>query len=94
VGVSASDASVLREAGIGPGVDPRIKKLDLQIEGLREARRLLADAMHILRWGWWRGRESSHHGIHALSGAREKIGRDLRKLKAERAELEERIELP
>ena len=70
------------------------KRLDDQIEGLRDARRLLADAQHITRWGWWKGRESSYHALHAIACAREKIGRDLKKLRIEREALEERLWLP
>lgn len=92
--MSAADTAVLAAVGIGPGPDPRIAKLDEQIEGLRDARRLLADAQHVARWRWWSGREWSHHTVHAIASAREKIGRDLKKLKVERAELDERLELP
>ena len=77
-----------------PVPDSRIKRLDDQILGLRDARRLMAEAQRIGHWHYSAGRESSRHTIHAISSAREKIGRDLKKLKAERAGLEEKLWLP
>ena len=77
-----------------PVPDPRIKRLDDEILGLRDARRLMAEAQRIGHWHYSAGRESSRHTIHALAGARERIGRELKKVRAARAELEERLWLP
>jgi hypothetical protein len=85
-------SSLTPRPNAAPSLSPEAlkrKRLDDEIDGLRDARRLLADAQHITRWGCWRGRESSHHALHAIASAREKIGRDLKKLRIERAALEE-----
>jgi hypothetical protein len=79
---------------VPPVHNPRLVELDLKIDGLRDARRLLADAQHVARWGWWSGRDSSKHALHAIASARERIGRDLKKLKIERAGLEEEVWMP
>lgn len=71
-----------------------LEKLDAQIDGLRAARRLLADAQHVALWGYWAGREPSRHAVHAIASARDRIGRDMKKLKIERAALSETAWLP
>jgi hypothetical protein len=89
----SADAAVLREAGIGPGVDPHIAKLDEEIDGLRTAGRLMGEAQRCARFHYWSGR-SSAVAIHAIAGARARLAREVKKLKAARFELEERIFLP
>lgn len=86
-----NSAALLADA---PAPDPRLVELDLRIDGLREARKILAEGQSVARWHWWSGRASSRITVAAIASARERIGRDLKKLKVERAGLEEKVWMP
>lgn len=86
------DEAVLRVVS-PPAPDPRLAQLDEQIAGLRTAGRLMGEAQGCARFHYWSGR-SSAVALHAIASARSRLAREVKKLKAERAELEEKVWMP
>jgi hypothetical protein len=70
-----------------PAPDPlaaKIAQLDVEISGRREASRLLGEAQRVARWRHWAGKEASFVAITAISSARARLSREVKKLREER----------